>query len=70
MTHFNALSLVLGLIWYIGYLTHTTVKIKIIKSKMADQNGRQTANTEENNKNHSLHHFLSNILLQELAQIE
>ena len=31
---------------------------------MADQNGRQTANIEGNNKNHSLHHFLSTILLR------
>ena len=37
---------------------------------MAEQNVRQTANIEGNNKNHSLHHFLSNILLQELAQVE
>ena len=27
MTHFDTLSLVLSLIWYIMYLTHTTVKI-------------------------------------------
>ena len=37
---------------------------------MADQNGRQTANIEGNNKDHFLHHFVSNILLQELAQVE
>ena len=37
---------------------------------MADQNGRQTANIKGNNKDHSLHHFLSNTLLQELAQVE
>ena len=70
MTHFDGLSLVLGPIWYIGYPIHTTVKILVIKSKMTDQNGRQTANTEGNNKNHYLHDFLSIILLQELAQVE
>ena len=37
---------------------------------MTDQNDRQTANIDGNNKNHSLHHFVSNILLHELAQVE
>ena len=34
------------------------------------QKGRQTANFEGNNNNHSLHHFVSTILLQKLAQVE
>ena len=70
MTHFNALSLVLGLIWYIMYLTHTTVNIYVLKSKMVDQNSRQTAKIKGIYKNHSIHHFLSTILLQELAKAE
>ena len=37
---------------------------------MSVQNGQQTANIEGNNKKHSLHHFLSTILLQKLAQVE
>ena len=37
---------------------------------MADQNGRQTANIEGNNKNHFLHHFVSNILLQESIRLD
>ena len=56
-THFDALSLVLDLIWYIVYLPHTTVKVYILKSKMADQNDRQTENIKGINKNHSIHHF-------------
>ena len=68
ITHFDALSLGLGLIWYIIYLTHTTVTV--LKSKMVDRNGRQTAKIKGINKNHSIHHFLSTILLQELAKVE
>ena len=37
---------------------------------MADQTGRQTANLKGINKNHSIHYFLSTVLLQELAQVE
>ena len=67
ITHFDALSLVLWLIWY------------IFKSKMADQNSRQTANIKRINRNHPIHHFLleinenhflSTILLHELSKVE
>ena len=37
---------------------------------MADQNGHRTAKIKGINKNHSIHNFLSTILLQELAKIE
>ena len=47
ITHLDVLSLVLGLIWYLLYFTHTTVEIKVLKSKIADQNGRQSANIKE-----------------------
>ena len=73
ITPFDALSLVFGLIFYIMYFTHTTVKIKVLKSKMADQNGRRTAKTKGIHKNYSIHHFLSTTLLQhvqELAKVE
>ena len=72
MTHFDALSFVLGLIWYIMYLTHTAVKINVLKSKMVDQNGRQAARIKRINTNNSIHHFffLSAILLQDLVTVE
>ena len=38
INHFDALSLVLGLIWYIMYFTHTPQS-----NKMADKNGRRAA---------------------------
>ena len=51
--------------------THITVKIYVLKCKMADQNSRQDANIKGINKNNYLHtSFLSTILLQEPAKVE
>ena len=47
-----------GLIWYIVCLIHSAVHIWYLKSKMADQYGRQTAKIEEINNNHSISHLL------------
>ena len=70
VTHLDALSLVLGLICCIVYFTYNAVRIYFLKSKMADQNGRQTANIEGKNMNHVVHHLLSTVLLQEAAKVE
>ena len=51
-------------------MLHSVLITHHSQNMMADQNNRQTSNIKRNNTNHSIHHFLSTILRQKLAQVE